>query len=116
MADIQASLSKTSQVAETALETGLALQDESQAHQKDIADLKEKYIILAASQRENNFKFHEFDEEIEGSSDLTSFMGNWLASELNLEPKVFPSITKAYRMGAKKSQSFISQGHKPYFC
>lgn len=29
-------------------------------------------------------------------------MGNWLALELNLEPKTFPSILKAYRMGSKK--------------
>lgn len=61
--EIQASLSKTSQAAETALEMGRALQDESQTHQDDIKQLKENYLSLAALQRENNLKFRGVEED-----------------------------------------------------
>lgn len=86
LAEIQASLTKTSQVAETACDMGVALQEEALAHQNDIADLKEKYLILATAHQENHLKFRGLEEGCEGSTDLIAFMGNWLAKELNLEP------------------------------
>lgn len=109
LAEIQASLTKTSQIAETALDMGVTLQEDTLAHQQDISDLKEKYLVLAAAQKENNLKFRGLEENCEGSSDLISFMCNWLAIELNLEPKIFPSITKAYRMGVKKPGRTLSR-------
>lgn len=102
LAELQPSLSKSEEIAETVSEMGVALQEESQSRQSEISDLKEKYTTLAASQRENNSKFHGQEDSIEGSMDLISFIGNWLATELNLEPKIFSTITKAYIMGAKK--------------
>lgn len=79
---------------------GMALQEESWAHLEEIAILKDKFMTFAASQRESNIKFHGIDDSQENNTDLIILMGHWLATELSLEPKIFPVITKAYHLGA----------------
>lgn len=51
--ETQSSLDKMGQVAEMALKTGIVLPEKSQTHQNNIAELEEKYLVLAAAQREN---------------------------------------------------------------
>lgn len=36
---------------------------------------------------------------MENSLGLVNFMGNWLAGELKLEARIFPSISRAFRVG-----------------
>lgn len=101
---IQASLAKTTQVADTALEMGLALQEDLQVCKAEIFTLKDKVLTLAADLRGNNLKFRGLEESQEINSDIISFMGRWLATALALEPEIFLLITKAFRLGASKME------------
>lgn len=95
LTEIHSSLSKTKQVAETALELGMALQSESRSHYEEISLLQDKVVTLAAAQKENNLKFLGMEDSQENNTDLISFMGNWLATVLGLEANIFPVITKS---------------------
>lgn len=97
--EIQASLTKTAQTAELALDLGATLQEENQMQQKELQELKEKCLTLDTAQRRGNLKFRDVKEGTEGSTDLICFMGSWLASVLQLEENVAPIITNAYRKG-----------------
>lgn len=97
--EIQSSLTKTTQIAETAMKMGLALQEESHTHQAEITSLKDKLLTLAVEQRSNNLKFRELEETQEINSDIISFMSHWLASELALEPEILPLLTKHFGWG-----------------
>lgn len=100
--DIHLSLNKTTQTAETALEFGVTLQEESKTLQKEITDLRDKYLILAFSTKENNIQFRGLEEGVEGMADLSALIGNWLAKSLQTEELISLVIMKAYRMGPKK--------------
>lgn len=102
--DIQTALSKIAQIADTALEMGVALQENSWAHQMEIQVQKEKYLILPTEPHQNNFKFRGMEEGMEGSSNLICSMDNWLAKALQFENNVFPAITKAFRLDSKKPE------------
>lgn len=94
---------KTAQIADTPLEMGISLQEDSRAHQLEIQDPKEQYLILAAAQHQNNLKFRGVEEGMESSTDLICYIGNWLAKVLQLEENIFPVITKAFRLSSKKA-------------
>lgn len=90
MSELQTSLSKIEQLAETALEASFATQEDIRTLQHHENWAQEKLLTLANALYQHQLKFHGILEDEEGTMELSVFMANWLASVLNLEKDVPP--------------------------
>lgn len=99
LTELASDLKDVSHTADTAMELGLALQDENKSLQRAEQQLRLKVAALEAQARASNLKFRGFPESQEFDSNLTSALARWLASILHLEEGVLPTILQAYRLG-----------------
>lgn len=99
LAKLTSGLKDVSRTAETAMELGLALQDENKRLQRSEHQLRLKVAALEAQSQAMTLKFHGLPEMPEFNNNLTSSLATWLASVLQLEDRVSPTILNAYRLG-----------------
>lgn len=99
LAEVTAGLKDVSRTAETAMELGLTLQEENKHLQRSEHQLCMKVAILEAQARAINQKFCGFPETPEFNNNLTASLAVWLASVLQLEDGVSPTILNRFRLG-----------------
>lgn len=99
LSDLKSNLKEVSSTAETTLEIGLTLQEDSKRFQLLEQQLTSRIALPETQARATNLKFRGFPEYPELNANLPSSIASWLAVILRLEDGMAPSILAAYRLG-----------------
>lgn len=97
--DLQSNVTQIAQMADAAMELGLAIQESSKHLQKHSEWAIDKIIMLENQLKKHNFKLQGFPEGIEENTELRVIISNWLASQIELEKGVTPLLDAAYHLG-----------------
>ncbi|KAL8221430.1 UNVERIFIED_CONTAM: hypothetical protein K2H54_067639 [Gekko kuhli] len=97
LSDLVKEVKDTAKMAETASELALKLQGEVRALQSTEQLTLNRIATLEGKWRQLNLKFRGLEEGVEQNNDLPVFMASWIASVLELEDGIAPTILKAYR-------------------
>lgn len=99
LSDLASALKEVSSTAENAMELGLTLQEDTKSLQRAEQQLFSRVAVLESQARSSNLKFRGLPESADLNSNLPSRLATWLASALDLEGGVAPTILSAYRLG-----------------
>lgn len=85
------------------MELGLAVQQDTWQLQQSDQQLCLKVAAVETQLRTTNLKFRGLPELSDLNANLSSSLASWLASVLNLEDGVAPTILQAYRLGPQSA-------------
>lgn len=97
--ELQQTVPQVAQTADSSMELGLMNQDTTQQLQKNQDWAAEKILMLENQLKMANLKLRGFPEGSEENQDLIVFISTWLATQLQLEDGVAPTLLAAYRLG-----------------
>lgn len=86
-------------MAETTMELGLTVQEENKRLRLSEQQLSSRVTVLESQARLANLKFRGLPESPDLNGGLSSRLVSWLASVLDFEGGVAPTILEAYRLG-----------------
>lgn len=91
---------ETQKTADNAMELVLTLNDGSRMLQMEQDTLRQRVMMVDMEARALNIKIRGLPEKVEASLDLQSYTVNWMATLMQLEKGVAPSLTKVRILGS----------------
>lgn len=100
LSSVKAVVTKTQKTADNVMELALTINNESKMLQMEQDTLKQRIMMVDMEARALNIKIRGLPEKVEGLLDLQTYVINWMATLMQLEIGVAPSLTKARRLGS----------------
>lgn len=100
LSSIKAVVAETQKTADNAMELAITLNEGSRMLQIEQDTLRQRVMMMDMEARSLNIKIRGLPEKVEASLDLQTYIVNWMATLMQLEKGIAPSLTKARRLGS----------------